>query len=172
MNAHRSPSKLPAKAALLLLLTTCTGGCSPGVLSTDELLQALQARGHVVTSGEDSKSQVAKEFDNLNDAFASNMPMPRLTKSMRVDGVPIDFFFCPGKNEQAKLVIAYLLRQRALRGSDQEKKVPAHLDMAAAGITGHLNIPFESHIVSFRSTAKDDDAVVKIAVSLAEIAAR
>jgi hypothetical protein len=156
------------QAHALLMLIVCgllASGCGGGTLSTQELVAALDKQGISVESGDATKTQVQNELDNLNDAFASGVPIPRLAKKLKLDGVPADIFFCPGKAQQVKLVV-----ERLLRGPSTSD--PPHLEMAAGAITGDLNLPFETHIVSLRPKREDDDAVLRIALALAEIEAR
>lgn len=157
----------PLRFALLLvaLLGLLCSACGGSPLSTDELVAALKQQGVTVESGDATKSQVQNELDNLNDAIASGVPVPRLAEKLKLDGVPADIFFCPGKAQQVELVVGRLLR--GPRASD-----PPHLEMAAASITGDLNLPFETHIVSLRPKREHDDAVMRIAIALAEIEAR
>lgn len=152
-------------AGVTVLLGLATSACAPSELSTEELLAELQKRGVLVEDAKQARSQLEKEFDNLNDAVATGVPVPKLKKVVTLDGIKTDVFWCPGKREQAELVVARLVR--GPRPGD-----PKYLDMATDMISGGYNVAFESHVLSMRPERSDDAAAIKVALTLARLADR
>lgn len=144
-------------ALALLLAAACTNK-----LSVDELVAGLEREGIRVAARSDAGSAIQQELDNLNQALATGAPIPKLARRLTLEGVPADVFWCPGKAEQAEAVVAYTLR--GPRAGD-----PPFLDVAAAVLSGHLNLPVGALVVSLDATDEQDEAALKVAVALAKL---
>ena len=148
------------RTVVALALTIATG-CSHE-LSVDELVAALEREGISVAARKDEGSAIQQEFDNLNEALATGVPIPKLARRLTLEGIPTDVFWCPGKATQAEAVVAFSLR--GPRPGD-----PPFLDGAAEVLTGHLNLPVTALVVSMNPTQKQDEAALKVAVALAKL---
>lgn len=148
--------------ALVLLVTALSCACSSGELSTGELLAALKEAGVRVEDASQERGEMQAAFDELNDAIASGIPIPKLAKTLRLNGVPADVYWCPGGEAQARAVAAF--RLRGPRAGD-----PPHLDVAADVVTGDLNLVAQRHIVSLSPSLEDDERALDVALALAKI---
>ncbi|MBI1946003.1 MAG: hypothetical protein HYS27_09920 [Deltaproteobacteria bacterium] len=146
-----------ALALALLFATSCAGE-----LSVDELVAGLEREGIRVAERKGAGSVMQQELDNLNQALATGVPIPKLARRLTLEGISADVFWCPGKAEQADAVIAYTLR--GPRPGD-----PPFLEGAAAVLTGHLNLPVGALVVSLSPTHQQDEAALKVALALAKL---
>lgn len=150
------------KRALLVVMALLSSACSPGELSTSELLHRLAAAGVTVADASQERGTLQAAFDDLNDAIATNVPVPKLVKTVRLNGIPADVLWCPGGEEQARRVVAY--RLGGPRPGD-----PPHLDMAAEVVSGGLDLVAQRHIVSLSPGLEDDEEALRVALALAKI---
>jgi len=160
MSARLRPLRGVLLCGVFALLSGALG-CS-SELSTDELLAALRAQKITVEDAQQERSQMQREVDNLSHAMATDMPMPKLARTLKLDGVVADIYWCPGKNKQARTVMEVNLR------GPQESDPPT-VAMMADSVTGRLNIPFQSHLISMSPTLKNDEDALGVVVALSKI---
>lgn len=146
---------------LVAFALVLAAGCA-NELSVDELVAGLQAQGIRVAVRKGADSTMQQEFDNLNQALATGAPIPKLARRLTLEGIPADVFWCPGKAQQADAVIAF-----TLRGPRPED--PPYLQGAADVLTGWLNLPVGSLVVSMDPADESDEAALKVALALARL---
>lgn len=147
---------------VLTCLVALLAGCA-SELTVDELVAGLERQGVRVTERKGAGSAVQQELDNLNQALATGMPIPKLARRLTVEGIAADVFWCPGKAAQADTVVAFALR--GPRPGD-----PPFVQPAADVLTGWLNLPVGALVVSMSPTDQQDEAALKVAVALTNLA--
>ncbi len=145
-------------AVVVALATACASE-----LSVDELVADLEGQGVRVAARKGADSAVQQELDNLNQALATGVPIPKLARRLTLEGIPADVFWCPGKAEQADAVVAFSLR--GPRPTD-----PPFLAGSADVLTGWVNLPVGALVVSMSPTEEQDEAALKVAIAAANLA--
>lgn len=135
--------------------------------SVDELVALLGEAGLKI--GKAPKvGAMAQEFENMNEALATGVPIPKLARRITLDGVIANIYWCPGKAEQAERVVTG--RLTGPRPDD-----PPYLQAAVDVINGVIDLPLGVHIVSLEppegepdgSAAALDAVALKVALTLA-----
>ena len=135
--------------------------------SVDELVALLGEAGLKI--GKAPKvGAMAQEFENMNEALATGVPIPKLARRITLDGVIANIYWCPGKAEQAERVVTG--RITGPRPDD-----PPYLQAAVDVINGVIDLPLGVHIVSLEppegepdgSAAALDAVALKVALTLA-----
>ena len=153
------------RALALLVLVLLSVGCAQGARSTDALLRDLRTAGHNLVDARGTKSTIENELNDLNDAMATNVPVPKLVQELEIDGVRVDLFWCPGRAEQAEAVTAFLV-------GGVPPKDARYLDVAADAVSGRGFVtPFEDHLFAITADKDDEAAVLALLRTLARLAA-
>lgn len=137
--------------------------------SVDELVALLGKAGLKIGKAP-RVSAMAKEFENMNEALATGVPIPKLARRITLDGVIANIYWCPGKAEQAERVVTG--RITGPRPDD-----PPYLQAAVDVINGVIDLPLGVHIVSLEppegaldGSAAANDATANDATALDAVA--
>jgi hypothetical protein len=148
---------------LAAALCACVaGGCAQPGLDADAFLDELREQGVAVADRNEVRAAIQQEFDNINEAMATGVPIPKLARRVTLNGIHADVFWCPGKAAQAQAVVAWHFR--GARPGD-----PQFLAQAAEVLSGTVHLPAGELVVSLAPTPEQDQQLLDVAIASARV---